>query len=310
MPKPTVTIGIPAFNEQANIGFLLESILKQQQEGFIIEKIIVASDGSTDNTNKIVRGFKRKNIMLIANKERLGQGPRNNQIIERTKSDCLVLLNADIAIIDKSFLTKLISPILKEGADLTSVRPLGVKPKKFFEKIVFISLLIRDFMYESYRNGQSIYTCWGAGRGFSKKFYQEFRFKDSIGEDAYSYLYCESHGFIYNHVSSARCYIKLASNFSDHAKQSIRNIQTLKKYHQEFGKAFVEKEYGGWNILYGMTPRMVTLGVLYSLFRSPIYTLLFLFIATWMRIKSLGAKTIPNTWSMSNSTRAAAANIL
>jgi len=50
----TVSIGIPAYNEEANIGKLLSSLIKQKEAGFIIKEIIVVSDQSTDKTDEIV----------------------------------------------------------------------------------------------------------------------------------------------------------------------------------------------------------------------------------------------------------------
>ena len=58
--KPTVTIGIPSYNEAQNIGQLLESLLKQVSNSYILEKIIVCSDGSTDDTEQVVKKLESK----------------------------------------------------------------------------------------------------------------------------------------------------------------------------------------------------------------------------------------------------------
>ena len=48
--KLTVTIGIPAYNEEANVRNLLVSLLAQKETNFKLQEIIVVSDGSTDKT--------------------------------------------------------------------------------------------------------------------------------------------------------------------------------------------------------------------------------------------------------------------
>ena len=53
--KPTVTIGIPAYNESANIGRLINDVLGQKQNHFRLAKIIVVSDCSSDATVSIVK---------------------------------------------------------------------------------------------------------------------------------------------------------------------------------------------------------------------------------------------------------------
>jgi glycosyltransferase involved in cell wall biosynthesis len=72
MIKPTVTIGIPAFNEEANIAHILKALLKQDTSKYILEKIIVSSDASEDNTNAIVKSLKSPLIDLIENTKRDG----------------------------------------------------------------------------------------------------------------------------------------------------------------------------------------------------------------------------------------------
>ena len=56
--KPTLSIGIPAFNEEANIYFLLKDLLSQKMDQFNLERIIVNSDGSTDDTIEQVKRIK------------------------------------------------------------------------------------------------------------------------------------------------------------------------------------------------------------------------------------------------------------
>ena len=48
--KLTVTIGIPAYNEQENISCLLRSIIKQKAWSYRLQSVVVVCDGSTDGT--------------------------------------------------------------------------------------------------------------------------------------------------------------------------------------------------------------------------------------------------------------------
>ena len=54
---PTVTVALSAFNEETNIGNFIASVLKQKEENFVLEKILIISDGSTDKTAEIVKSF-------------------------------------------------------------------------------------------------------------------------------------------------------------------------------------------------------------------------------------------------------------
>ena len=46
MKNPSVTVAISALNEAQNIAAFLRSVLSQKEEGFVLEKIMVISDGS------------------------------------------------------------------------------------------------------------------------------------------------------------------------------------------------------------------------------------------------------------------------
>src|SRR5262245_52847255 len=115
MNKKTLTIGIPAFNEEANIGYLLQRLLTQNIFNATLEKIIVVSDGSSDKTAKIVREIKDKRILLIENPERLGLYATQNKILENTDSDILVMFDADILPKNQYLVANLIAPIIKDN---------------------------------------------------------------------------------------------------------------------------------------------------------------------------------------------------
>jgi glycosyltransferase involved in cell wall biosynthesis len=58
--KLTVTIGIPAYNEEKSISNLLDSIIEQTQKDYVLEKVIVACDGCTDKTSEVVSEYVKK----------------------------------------------------------------------------------------------------------------------------------------------------------------------------------------------------------------------------------------------------------
>src|SRR3989344_4934940 len=147
----TVTIGISAFNEEANIKNLLFSVLEQKGD-FRLEKIVVISDGSTDNTTKFVKEVSNPRITVIDNDIRKGKSERQNEICAMAESDILVILDADILPADDLYIYKLIDPIIKNsGVGLTSGETLPINPKSFFEKILAFGLSFRIELFESIR---------------------------------------------------------------------------------------------------------------------------------------------------------------
>jgi len=300
--KSTVSIGIPAFNEEANIGFLLKDLLKQNQKNFVFHQIIISSDGSTDKTietaKKASASFIQKEgqeVILIDNKERKGRAVRQNQIMERSASDILVLLDADILIKDKNFIEKIIKPVLNKKADLTSVSVQELPPENFLERILKISMEFKKFIFENYKNGNNLYTCHGRARAFSKKLYKTINFKESVGEDAYSYFYTIANGFKYSFVKNTGIFYKLPANFQDHEKQSIRFYKTLSLLEKDFGRELVSKE----NYISGS---LLVKNLMKYIFVNPLIIIYF-FIAAFLKIKALFVSDIKNNWSTSESSK-------
>ncbi len=239
----TLTIGIPAYNEEANIGHLLEDLAKQKYGSLILEHIIVASDGSTDKTNDIVSKTSLDNVKLINNTTTEGQAVRQNQIISMSKSDILVILNADIMIEDEKFIQKLVKPICEGVADLTSCPIKELSPRTYTERAIHHAMSVKQKFFESIKKGNNIYTCHGTARGFSRNLYTKLKFTSSIGEDAYSYLYCIKNGFKYKYVNNTCIYYQLVNNVKDYNKQNNRFLLSRKLMIEDFGDKFVNKQY-------------------------------------------------------------------
>lgn len=86
---PDVTLIIAAHNEESKIVEKLENTLALEYPRHKLE-ILVASDGSTDRTNAIVKEYENKGIKLLAIAERRGKENAQKEAVKRAKSDVLV----------------------------------------------------------------------------------------------------------------------------------------------------------------------------------------------------------------------------
>jgi len=100
---PTISIGIPVFNEKENIENLLYSILKQSKKNYLLEKVYVVSDGSTDGTDKIVEkiAIKFPQIQLIKDGKRNGKVERVKEIFKKNSSGIILILDGDMILGNK-----------------------------------------------------------------------------------------------------------------------------------------------------------------------------------------------------------------
>ena len=76
--KPTISIGIPAYNEAENIQNLLRCILSQDMSLYTLEEIYVISDGSTDRTVEEASSIADSRIKVTDVKERIGKSEHLN----------------------------------------------------------------------------------------------------------------------------------------------------------------------------------------------------------------------------------------
>jgi cellulose synthase/poly-beta-1,6-N-acetylglucosamine synthase-like glycosyltransferase len=91
------SVGITAHNEEANIGQLLEAMLKQELNQVEITEIIVVASGCTDCTTDIVRQYcpRDKRLRLIEQAKREGKTAAINLFLQNAREDICVLESGD-----------------------------------------------------------------------------------------------------------------------------------------------------------------------------------------------------------------------
>ncbi len=94
---PTVSISLPAHDEEASIGRTLESLLALDYPAER-RQIVVVSDASTDRTDEIVRGFADRGVELIRLAERGGKTAAENAAIPHLRGEIVVNTDATIRI--------------------------------------------------------------------------------------------------------------------------------------------------------------------------------------------------------------------
>ena len=94
---PLVTLVITAYNEENTIGAKLKNTLNiDYPKGKL--QIIVASDGSTDNTNRIVYDLSNMEVELLALRERMGKENAQKEAIKCSKGNIIVFTDAATSI--------------------------------------------------------------------------------------------------------------------------------------------------------------------------------------------------------------------
>lgn len=293
----TITVGIPAYNEELNIKFLLKALLNQKVDNGSINEIIVISDGSTDKTVKVAKSFKDKRIKIIDQKVRMGGRAVQNEIVRLAKGDILVMLDADVLPFGSHFIREITKPILGDkkvglvGADTESAAP-----KTFVESVISTSHQLKKNLYSKINAKDNIYLCHGRARAFSRSFYSKIHWPGNAPEDAYSYLLCKKKGFKFVYAPKAKVIFRSPATLSDHFKQSNRFVKGKKEMEKYFPSNFVKKQYSYPKLLLART-------VMEYLFKNPIATLSYIIVTAYVRIFGIKKEVNHAKWEISPSTK-------
>lgn len=294
--KHTVTIGIPAYNEEKNIGELLISILKQEQASYILDQIIVVSDCSEDDTDEIVRLLKNKRITLLRNPRRKGQSYCENLIFRKSKSEVLVLFEADTILRSVNYLDNLLKSFSdKRNIHLVQGNIAHVLPKTFIGRVVSHHEHILTKCYKRYYKKKKEISTGRGGRAFSKSLYKEVKIPTGVPEDAYIHLWCKNNGLFTEFTDEATAYYQTPQSFNDFLLSEKKMFRAERSLRKRFSKDHVDRHYKK-----GI--RIACLYVVFSSFANP-----FLFLS-YVFMKAAAFVMVPNDtfsdfWESSRSTK-------
>jgi len=126
MNNITISVIIPAYNEEKNINYVLKSLTNS----LLIDEVIVVNDGSTDKTLSIIKQF--NNIKLINLKKNHGKGFAIAKGIEKSKGNIVIFIDADLTGLNDSHIKKLIDPIISQKKDVVIGYPNYLRADKLF----------------------------------------------------------------------------------------------------------------------------------------------------------------------------------
>jgi len=128
-----LSIGIMAYNEEANIGRLLGTILKQCFIHAYLKEIFIVASGCTDRTEEIVRDFTKqdKRIKLLIQTQREGKASAINLFLSKASGDIFILESGD-TVPAKGTLDKLTTPFKDPIVGMTGAHPIPVNLKNTF----------------------------------------------------------------------------------------------------------------------------------------------------------------------------------
>lgn len=215
-PKKQISVIIPAYNEENNIGSLIRDIENQKLGGYRISQILAVASGCTDNTVGIIKDFlkKDKRITLIDEKERRGKTPAINLALDSNESDIVAVIDADISL-KKDTLLKLVKGLEDKGVGAVFARPVLSNNKKSLASRIghFIWDIHHELSMEN--NGSSLDSLHFSGKAFAFKTCIKHIPKHIINDDMQVAYQIVKQGLEVRYVPESIVYTKEPSNLED-----------------------------------------------------------------------------------------------
>jgi predicted homoserine dehydrogenase-like protein/glycosyltransferase involved in cell wall biosynthesis len=242
--RPTVSICIPAYNEEKNIGQLIESIKRQRSESFLLGQIIVAGDGCTDRTASIVNKYAATDctIKLIDDDKRLGKAERLNRLFRYIDSDIAVLLDADVTLGNESVIANLIAKF-DYGVGMVAGNDQPHSAESLIERVVTTSTELWKIVRSSINEGDTVHNSHGCILALSKPCYRQLQLpRQIIGTDQWLYFATKKNNLEFRYAPEAVILYREPRTLTEYLTQHARFLLVQGLMVRFFGQG-IKDEY-------------------------------------------------------------------
>lgn len=170
---PSVTVAVPAFNEQRTIAATLKSLLELD---YPTEKlrIVVIDDGSTDGTKAIAEKFAQHapHLSLIVKQKNTGKAASLNQVLADCRTELFGALDAD-SFVEPASLKKMVGFFCDPQIMAVTPSLKIYQPATFWQKIQSIEYLIGVYLRKVFSYFGSIHVTPGPFTIFRTAFFRQ-----------------------------------------------------------------------------------------------------------------------------------------
>lgn len=121
------SVGVMAYNEERNIGRLLEALTTQRLSDAVIVEVVVVSSGSTDRTDEITLEWSDRDprVRLVRQEARRGKASAINLYLAHAAGDVFILESGD-TLPAPDCVERLLGPFADPTVGMTGARPMPV----------------------------------------------------------------------------------------------------------------------------------------------------------------------------------------
>jgi cellulose synthase/poly-beta-1,6-N-acetylglucosamine synthase-like glycosyltransferase len=226
---PLISVSLPVYNEEAQIASVLDSLLAMEYPADR-RQILVISDGSTDRTEELVKGYASRGVELLPMPARVGKTAAENAGARALRGE--IVINTDASVrIHPAAVQELIRQFTDATVGVASGRDVSVARASHDGNA-------GESGYVGYEMGiRSLETAVDGIVGASGCFYAIRTFlhraplPESLSRDFAAPLTAREHGYRSVSVDGALCYVPRTTSLRREYRRKVRTmtrgIQTL-----------------------------------------------------------------------------------
>ncbi|MEK6895132.1 MAG: glycosyltransferase family 2 protein [Nanoarchaeota archaeon] len=238
---PSVSVLIPAYNEEKSIAKTIESILKIDYPKEKIE-IIVINNNSKDKTLEVAKKYEKFGVKVYTEKKQ-GKGCALNLGISKAHGEIIFTMDAD-TFVESQSMKNMIQYFTNERVMAVTPTMLVHEPKNIWQRIQKMEYLLGVFLRKAFATLNAVYITPGAFSAYRKKFFDEHGGYDekNVTEDIEMSLRIQYNGYFIDNAADAPVYTMTPSTFMGMLIQRRRwyfgYIKNVVKYRKIMGKEY------------------------------------------------------------------------
>ncbi len=220
---PSVTIIIPAYNEEEGVGRTIESCKNLEYPGKL--DILVVNDASKDRTLEKIKKY--KGIKILDNKKNEGKASALNKALKEVKTEYFAVMDAD-SLVDRYALRNAIKYfIIKDGDEVGSVMT-KLKPENesgnYLERVQLIEYMFVGLVRYLSASLRLLHIAPGVMSVYKTRVVKKLKGfdKTNLTEDFELAVRLRKNGYLINYAHDSLGYTKVPNNFKVFLKQRLR----------------------------------------------------------------------------------------
>lgn len=276
---PSVTLAIPAYNEEDTIGMTIESALDVDYPEDKLD-IIVVNDGSEDSTREAAEQYADSDQVTLINQENQGKGGALNTALERAASELFGCVDADSYLPEES-IKNIVSEMDDDAGGIASAMKV-YRPGNLLQKLQWAEYMVGIFLRNLMASIDAINVTPGPLSIYRKDILDSTGGFDeeSLVEDQEICFRLQRHDATVSHSRTGEVYTVAPSTLKAFYNQRLRwfkgSVENVLKYRE----MFLNPRYGDFGmfavpvwILQGVLS-VVGLFILSYYFLEPMYAFL------------------------------------